>query len=143
MGPAGLRANVGLMCGAVSPAVLLGPLCRPKKRRHLSPLHFLHGEHKNTANQYRESQSGKAAGASVSARARLNLSTAARNQQRQAALCSDNRLHSHGTRRQVTNGHNICQPAFEFISPPFPPVLTYFEAPKYPESIPIRLRCSL
>lgn len=68
-----------------------------KKRQHLSPLHFLHGEHKNTANQYRESQSGKAAGASVSARparARLNLSTAARNQQWQAALCSDNRLHS-------------------------------------------------
>lgn len=55
-GPAALCANVGLMCGAVSPEVLLGPLCRPK-RQHLSPLHFLHGEHMNTANQYRESQS--------------------------------------------------------------------------------------
>lgn len=51
--PTALSANVALMCRTVSPEVLLGPLCLPK-RQHLSPLHFLHGEHMNTANQYRE-----------------------------------------------------------------------------------------
>lgn len=62
MCPAALCANVALMCTAVSPEVLLGPLCLPK-RQHLSALHFLHGEHMNTANQSREWQSGGAAGA--------------------------------------------------------------------------------
>lgn len=51
--PTTLIANVGLMCGAVSPEVLLDPLCLPK-RQHLSPLHFLHAEYMNAANQYRE-----------------------------------------------------------------------------------------
>lgn len=50
---AALSTNVGLMCRTVAPEVLLGPLCLPK-RQHLSPLHFLHGEYMNTANQYRE-----------------------------------------------------------------------------------------
>lgn len=86
---------------------IIRTITSPKKRRHLSPLHFLHGERMNTANQYGESQSGEAAGASTKsevlwltghtrrARAWLNLSTAARNQQWQAALSPNNRLHSH------------------------------------------------
>lgn len=53
MSAAAFSANVGLMCGTEAAEVLLGPLCLPKIQ-HVSPLHFLHGEHVNTANQYRE-----------------------------------------------------------------------------------------
>lgn len=53
MAAAALGANVALMCWSVSPEVLLGPLCLPK-RQYLSPLNFLHGERMNTANQYGE-----------------------------------------------------------------------------------------
>jgi len=45
--------NIGSMCKTKALKVLLGPLW-PTERQHLSPLHFLHGEQVNTANQYRE-----------------------------------------------------------------------------------------
>lgn len=97
-GPAALGAAVGLMYAA-SPEVLLGPLRLPKKKRAASVRSAFSAwrahEYGKSIRENRNQEELRLTGRTRGARAWLNLSTAARNQQWQAALSPNNRLHSH------------------------------------------------